>query len=92
LTDQEKEALHKLVAKHKTSQAIALRARIILQFYGGIPLNAIATALGVVYKTVLKWTERWKEHSEMAVEKRLEETVLAQVAQTNSAQNRSVKS
>jgi len=73
LTDQEKEALNRLVAKHKTPQAIALRARMILQFYEGKTLNAIATALGVVYKTVLKWTKRWKQHSEIEVEKRLED-------------------
>jgi len=73
LTDQEKEILNKLVAKHKTSQAIVLRARIILQYYEGKTINTIATVLGVVYKTVLKWTKRWKQHSEIEVEKRLED-------------------
>jgi len=73
LTTQEKEILNKLIAKHKTSQAKALRARIILQFHEGKSLSAIATALGVVYKTVLKWTERWKNHSTSDVEERLED-------------------
>ncbi len=73
MTDQEKETLNRLIAKHKTSQAQALRARIILQFYEGKNINAIATALGVVYNTVLKWTNRWKKHPEIDVEKRLED-------------------
>jgi transposase len=73
LTDQEKETLNRLIAKHKTSQAQALRARIILQFYEGKNINAIATALGVVYNTVLKWTNRWKRHPEIDVEERLED-------------------
>ena len=71
MTDQEKEMLNKLVAKHKTSQAIALRARIILQFYEGKTKSAIAKALGVVYNTVLKWTKRWENNSESDVEERL---------------------
>jgi transposase len=73
LTDQEKETLNRFIAKHKTSQAQALRARIILQFYEGKNINAIATALGVVYNTVLKWTNRWKNHPEIDVEERLED-------------------
>jgi len=73
LTDQEKETLNRLIAKHKTSQAKALRARIILQFYEGKTINAIATTLGVVYNTVLKWTKRWKKYSKLNVEERLED-------------------
>ena len=73
MTDQEKETLTKLIAKHKTSQTKALRARIILQFHAGKAINTIAKALGVVYNTVLKWTKRWKNNSEIDVEKRLED-------------------
>ena len=73
MTDQEKETLTKLIAKPKTSQAKALRARIILQFHEGKAINSIAKALGVVYNTVLKWTKRWKNNSEIDVEKRLED-------------------
>ncbi len=73
MTNQEKETLNKLIAKHKTSQAKALRARIILQFYEGKTINAIATTLGVVYNTVLKWTKRWKEYTKRSVEERLED-------------------
>ena len=51
MTDQEKETLTQLIAKHKTSQAKALRARIILQFHEGKAINSIAKALGVVYNT-----------------------------------------
>jgi transposase len=73
LTDEEKETLLKLVAKHKTSQAIALRARIILQFYEGKTIKSIAKALGIVYNTVLKWTKRWENNLEAGVEERLED-------------------
>ena len=73
MTDQEKETLNRLIAKHKTPQAQALRARIILQFYEGKNINAIVTAPGVVYNTVLKWTTRWKKHPEIDVEEKLED-------------------
>lgn len=73
MTDQEKETLSKLVAKPTTPQAKALRARIILQFYEGKPLNAIATALGIGYKTVSKWTKRWKHNPDIKAEERLED-------------------
>ena len=73
MTDQEKETLSKLVAKPKTPQGKALRARIILQFYEGKSPNAIATALGVEYKTVSKWTKRWKNNQEINAEERLED-------------------
>ena len=73
MTDQEKETLSKLVAKPKTPQGKALRARIILQFYEGKSPNAIATALGVEYKTVSKWTKRWKNNQEIKAEERLED-------------------
>ena len=73
MTEQEKETLIKLIAKHKTSQAKALRARIILQFNEGKTKSAIAKALGVVYNTVLRWTKRWKNNSEIDAEERLED-------------------
>jgi len=73
VTDEEKETLSRLVGKSKTPQAKALRARIILQFYGGNPLSSIAATLGVEYKTVSKWIKRWKSHSEIKAEERLED-------------------
>jgi hypothetical protein len=47
LTDGERRALEELTRRRKTSQALALRARIVLACAGGAPVTAVAADLGL---------------------------------------------
>jgi transposase len=71
LTKEEKEKLNKIIAKRKSSQAKVLRARIILLDDEGKTVNEIASELGIVKNTVLKWVRRWNGNSELDVAERL---------------------
>jgi len=59
LSVAEKEALEKLVKGHKTSQQIALRARIVLAAAQGKSNSHIVRELGVSMNTVRLWRSRW---------------------------------
>jgi inosine/xanthosine triphosphate pyrophosphatase family protein len=48
LTEEEKVKLNKIIAKRKSSQAKALRARIILLDDEGMTVSAIASVPGIV--------------------------------------------
>ena len=62
LTDSERAELAALVRRHGTSQATALRARIVLLAAEGVTNLAIAEELGCHSVTVSKW--RWRFASE----------------------------
>jgi transposase len=59
LTEAERADLQKLTRRAKTSQALALRARIVLKAAQGKPTEAIAEELGVTAATVSKWRGRF---------------------------------
>ncbi len=61
LTDAERAALEGWVARRKTSQALALRARIVLAAAGQLTNREIAALEGVTDKTVTKWRNRFAE-------------------------------
>ena len=73
MTEEEKVKLHKIIAKRKSSQAKVLRARIILLDDEGLTVSAIASELGVVKNTVIKWVRRWKGNPESSVIERLKD-------------------
>jgi transposase len=73
LTEEEKAKLNKIIARRKSSQAKVLRARIILLDDEGMTVNEIASELGVVKNTVLKWVRRWNGRSALDVAERLED-------------------
>jgi len=59
LSDQERQVLEKLVKQHRTSQQIALRARIVLASAEGKPSSQIAKENRVTHDTVRLWRNRW---------------------------------
>lgn len=61
LSAQEREALTRLMARRKTAQDMALRARIVLACGEGLSSKAAAERLGVCEKTVGKWRRRFSE-------------------------------
>ena len=58
VTAQEKEKLGMLARRPKSSQAIAMRARIVLGCDEGLSNSAVAKKLRI---TVCKWRERFRE-------------------------------
>jgi transposase len=59
LSDEERNALTRWSQRPKTSQALALRARIVLRSADGLSNQAVATQLGVHQDTVGKWRSRF---------------------------------
>lgn len=61
LAPHERAELRRLLRRRKTSQSIALRARIVLECSGSATNDAIAEKLGVRAQTVGKWRRRFVE-------------------------------
>ncbi len=59
LSEAERTELESWARRRKTAQALALRARIVLQAAAGLTNTAIAAELGVAKHTVGKWRERF---------------------------------
>src|SRR6266702_967027 len=79
LTDEERETLVRWSRRAKSSQALALRCRIVLACAQGTTNKAVAAELGVWPQTVTKWrarfiTGRVAEQVEAVVVATLEET------------------
>jgi transposase len=60
LAAEEKEKLTTLARRRKSSQAMAMRARIVLRCAGGISNGEVAEELGITAATVCKWRERFR--------------------------------
>ncbi len=60
LTPQEKEKLAMLARRPKSSQAIAMRARIVLGCAEGMSNGTVANKLRITSATVCKWRERFR--------------------------------
>jgi len=61
LTEEERSVLERLVRRHKSAQALALRARIVLACASGKTSTAVAKELRVNQATVGKWRRRFVE-------------------------------
>lgn len=59
VTDEEREELISLTRRHRTAQAIALRARIVLSCAAGLDNKGVAAFLSVSQPTVGKWRARF---------------------------------
>jgi transposase len=59
LTGEERETLQRWMRRHSSSQALALRSRIVLACAEGGTNNEIAARLGVNRATVAKWRHRF---------------------------------
>ena len=68
LTEAEARKLERLVRAHTTSQALVLRARIILRAYEHPDYSnqQLASALGTTDRTVRKWRGRWVQTHQLA--------------------------
>lgn len=62
LTDEERQQLTKWQRRRKSSQALALRSRIVLACGQGLTNKAVAAQLGCSAPTVTKWRSRFVEH------------------------------
>jgi transposase len=62
LTNEEREKLELIARRPKTSQRMALRARIVLLSASGKSNSAICEQLGCCMPTVGKWRERFRVH------------------------------
>ncbi len=59
MTEEERQTLVRWSRRAKSSQALALRSRIILACGGGLSNRAVAAKLGVSQPTVGKWRTRF---------------------------------
>lgn len=68
LTETEVRELEHLVRAHTTAQALALRARIILQAHAHPEQSnqQLASTLGTTDRTVRKWRGRWIKTHQLA--------------------------
>jgi putative transposase len=78
VSEQVRETLEKLVARHTTGQQKAQRARIILKAAEGKTNTAIAKELKISVDRVALWRERWRALGavgldDLSVEERLED-------------------
>ena len=61
LSDEEREILERWARRRKSSQALALRSRIVLECGQGLDNKSVATRLKVTMPTVGKWRKRFLE-------------------------------
>lgn len=61
LTDEERVQLSRWERRRKSSQALALRSRIVLRCAEGLPNKEVAAAVGASQATVGKWRSRFCE-------------------------------
>jgi transposase len=62
LSDEERETLERWARRRKSSQALAVRSRIVLGSAEGLTNVAVAARCGVEPHTVAKWRRRFLEH------------------------------
>jgi len=62
LEDSEREVLQRLIRRRNSSQAVALRARIVLSCAEGHTNTQVARELAVTQQLVCKWRARFVEH------------------------------
>ena len=62
LTDEERDQLSRWTRRRKSSQALALRSRIVLACAEGMANKDVATLVGCSAPTVTKWRSRFVEH------------------------------
>lgn len=61
LSDDERAAPESIVAKRRSEQRVATRARIVLLAIGGTTNVAIAARLGIALNSVIAWRKRFFE-------------------------------
>jgi transposase len=71
LSEQERAELTALSRRHKTSQQIALRARIVLSLHAGLNVEQVARHLKTTSTTVRLWRRHWLERTDANVVARL---------------------
>ena len=62
LSDEERDQLSRWTRRRKSSQALALRSRIVLACAEGMTNKDVATLVGCSAPTVTKWRSRFVEH------------------------------
>jgi transposase len=62
ITEEDRGKLNLIARRPKSSQALALRARIVLSCEQGMSNSEVAQKLHTTGATVGKWQERFREH------------------------------
>lgn len=86
LTEKEREELEALRRAHKTSQQIALRARIVLLLATGLNAREVARRLEISRTTVRLWRRHWFERAEATLIERLQDDPRPGTPQTFTAE------
>lgn len=86
LNETEREELETLIRAHKTSQQIALRARIIFLLADGLDAREVARRLELSRTTVRLWRRHWFERVEATVTERLQDAPRPGTPQTFTAE------
>jgi putative transposase len=73
LLETERAELQALICAHKTSQHLALRARIILRLAEGLTAPEVARRVGTTRTTVRLWRQHWLERAAEPVVTRLQD-------------------
>jgi transposase len=78
LSDEERQALEKLLKRHSAPQQLVLRARIVLAADSGKNNAQIARELDIEVRTVRRWRKRWLllqpiPLKELSIQERLED-------------------
>src|SRR5918998_828043 len=61
INDDDREKLSTMARRPKSSQAMAMRARIVLDCAGGLSNSEVARKLHITGATVGKWRERFRQ-------------------------------
>lgn len=73
MSEQQRAELTQLSRRHKTSQQIALRARIVLGLNSGLNVEQVARQLETTSTTVRLWRRHWLERTDSRAVARLQD-------------------
>jgi len=86
LSEEECQALHRLIRAHKTPQHLSFRAQVLLLLAEGLTAPEVARRLGTTRTTIRRWRRHWLKHHGCTLPKRLEDAPRPGATATFSAE------